>query len=717
MPALMRKCILVLFVLTIAFSTMIFSSSQSSEFAIYLDETVDFTHDPLDPVYLSIADGNVVFRIKVKSNLNLESVYLIVGNTEILMKPQLYLINSTIWYGAIHYTGVNFTYYFKAILRNRTVIWVYSDRTNKEFYFDGVDRYPQIYWVRSRVGYEIFPDRFYNGNPGNDYYALIYDNLLYNNVTKGTPILSNWTDPPYLPHHCCNQYFGGDIHGIIMKLDYLKELGVGLIYLTPVFLCGSTHCYDTYDYYQIHPRLGTLEDLHILLEEADKRGIKVIFDFVPDHVGLGFWAFQDVYINGPSSRYWHWFTIYKWPLTPGNASHYRCWWNIGSMPQLNTTNPEVKEYLINVVLHWLELGFSGVRIDTPLDLLNSLEFFKELREAIKLKFPKAYIIGEIWEQRPEWVNKGPFDSLMNYALGSILVNYVNGKISDASLRLSEYYANYSVAIAGMGFNIISSHDTDRALTMVGGGRLFPKPNPSKESVERLKLLSTLQYTQPGIPVVFQGDERGIPGVRTHPWEEHRYPIQWDQLNEEVFEHYKKLGWLKNHLKPLHSSIIKILNASGAILAYTRGYNDEVMVIANNWLEPAVFELPQDLATVEWLILYTSSGREPVITDREVVVPPLTAIVLLNKEYEQSAFTEMPATEIPTTSPTSTPISTPTSPTETPITPPPTSTLIPTTFTQIETEVADITGRWLLLAATLIIVVLSALIAFTAMKKK
>lgn len=565
------------------------------------------------------------------------------GEREIEMKPQLLLQGSIMWYARAPLVSGSTHYYFKLELYNGTIIHVYKNRVERYFELVGSAIVKQVDWVPRSIGYQIFPDRFFNGDPSNDHYSLIYDSLFYDNTTNQRPVLSNWSDPPHNPLHCCHQYFGGDLRGIIMKLDYLRELNVSLIYLNPIFLCGSAHCYDTYDYYKVHPRLGTIHDLRELLSEARKRGIKVIFDFVPGHVGLGFWAFQDVYVNGRNSKYWNWFTIYQYPFTPGNGRHYRCWWGFGSLPQLNTTNPEVKEYLFNVVLYWLEFGFDGVRIDTPLDVLNPREFFNELRERVKSRFPDAYIVGEIWEARPEWVNNGPFDSLMNYALGGILVSYVKGEIVDnPGYSISYYYSRYSVASAGMGFNIIGSHDTDRVLTMVGGGRLFPYPNPPREAIERLKMLSTLQYTQPGVPVIFQGDERGLPGIKLYPYEEHRYPIQWDYINEEVFSHYRKLGELKAGLPALQTSIIRVLESPRGVLAYTRGYNDEVLIIANNQYQSVTFNLPSDLASRSWRPLYSSSGEDPIIDQGSITIPPLTALVLVSEIAETSEEPGIPA---------------------------------------------------------------------------
>lgn len=643
-------------VLIILLSNLITLNSSSQ--IVYIDKYTLIQHNPSDPVYLSIADTLLIWRVFIDRSLasQVESLSIMLNTNpqgkswiSIPLKPQLHLSNTVVYYG--YYSIINTgEYYFIITLKNNTQLTIYKSQVEPFFSFNALNIPSQVEWVKYGVGYQIFPDRFYNGDPGNDHYALIYDALIYDNTTNAKPILSKWSDPPDKYLHCCHQYFGGDLRGITMKLDYLKELGVRVIYLNPIFLCGSAHCYDTYDHYKLHPRLGTMEDLKTFLEEAHKRGIKVIFDFVPGHVGLGHFAFQDVYVNGPKSRYWNWFTIKRWPFTPGNGNDYRCWWGFGSLPQLNTTVPEVKEYLINAVLYWLEQGFDGVRIDTPLDLLNPREFFAEFRTRVKSRFPDAYIVGEIWELKPEWVNNGPFDTLMNYALGNIIIEYSKGGYSDnIDNVLSHYYSVYSVAAVGMGFNLVDSHDTDRVLTMLGGGILLAPggPNPPREAIDRLKLLSVIQFTQPGLPVIYMGDELGLPGAKWNK-EEHRYPIQWDKwVNIEVLEHYKKLGEIKNNYSALHTSIIRIFESSNGVLAYTRGYQDEILVLANNGKTQVNYTLPSELRNYNWRLVYSSSGQQPVVNEGVVTIPPLTAVILEKQIVNQTTTTQQTNTTIST----------------------------------------------------------------------
>lgn len=599
---------------------------ESNARRIFVTESSDFIHTPNDLPYLSVADGKVIIRVSASGSLNISELYVIIGNKRVPMKRQLSTGQREMWFAYLPYDGKGFEYYFEAKLGDGTTLEIFYERPDVKFLFNGTDPFPQVSWVKSRVGYQIFPERFCNGDPSNDALALKTDYFNYCEVCGNRkPILSNWSDPP-TPLHCCHQYYGGDLRGIIEKLDYLKELGIGLIYLTPIFISGSAHGYDTYDYFKVDPKFGTEEDLRELLEEAHKRGIKVIFDFVPDHVGVGFWAFQDVYKRGPESPYWGWFIVYKWPFKLGDGSAYRGWWGLGSLPQLNVLNNEVKNYLINVALYWLDFGFDGLRIDTPLDVIDNVNFFRQLRAAVKAKHPDAYIVGEIWDNRPDWLRGDRFDSLMNYYLGrNILLPYARGQRSgEATAKsMAEYYASIGVNVAGMNFNIITSHDTSRLLTELGGGPLGS--TPSDLVIKRLKLITTIQFTVPGMPVIYMGDERGYTGDKNR-YDEQRYPIQWDKVNEDILEHYKALAKLKNEVEALHTSIIRILPSKGSVLAFTRGYNDEVLVVANNDdVNATAYELPEG----EWRIAYSTDNA--VIEGKSLVLPPLSAAVLIRAD--------------------------------------------------------------------------------------
>jgi len=559
-------------------------------------EGVVLVHNPDDPAYLCIADERLIIRLKT-SPRKVAKVFLVTDEGKWPMERQLQ------WeYGEVFRLSLklpdSLKYHFVGYTIEGTEFSLPGD-PSQSFFFDGIDHFPQLKWVSQGIIYQIFPDRFYNGDPNNDVLALNSDEFHFNEQwaqnklwAEEGPSLASWNDP-ISSQHCCHQYFGGDLAGIIEKLDYLKELGVTALYLNPIFDSGSAHGYDTHDYLKISPKFGTEEDLQELLNEAHKRGMRVILDFVPNHTGLGFWAFQDVAKKGKESAYWDWYFIHQWPFTPGDPAAYEAWWGVGSLPKLNTGNPEVKEYLFKVVSHWLNFGADGWRVDVPNELTDAKAFFNEMRQLAKMEKSDAYLIAEIWQLDSSWVQGDQFDSLMNYALGrDILFNFAKGSIDgEAALaNLSRYYGAYGENVTVMGFNLVSSHDTGRILTDLGGGNFGDLPNPV--AVERLKLLSTLLYSMPGAPVIFQGDERGILGEKEF-YDSHRYPIQWDAVDENLVSHYKKLSQLRQEISALTSSVIRIYYGTDNLLSFFKGEqgSGEVIVVANNGTETEKFELP------------------------------------------------------------------------------------------------------------------------------
>ena len=575
-------------------------------------------HDPSDPAFLCRADGRLVIRVQVAPGF-VDNLALVTERWTIPLSRQLEWDYGEVWRGAVS-RDEPFSYWFEGRLSDGKRFRL-PETPGESFTTTAMTSFPQLEWVSGGVGYQIFPDRFRNGDPGNDTLALETDERQFNQLAQDwEPILSAWNDP-ITPLHCCHQYFGGDIAGVLEKLDYLESLGVILIYLNPIFDSGSAHGYDTHDYLRVAPRLGSEEELAQLLEEAHRRGIKVIFDFVPNHTGLGFWAFQDVVRNGPHSEYWDWYFIKRWPFSPGDGSAYEGWWGLGSLPKLNTGNPEVKRYLFDVALHWLDFGFDGLRVDVPNELVAAHEFFRELRALVKSSHPDAYLVGEIWALAPEWLKGDQFDSLMNYALGrDILLRYAQGRMSgeEALRALARFYAAYGENVAGMGFNVVSTHDTSRMLSDLNGGRLGDEPTP--EALKRLKLLTTLLFTQPGIPVIFQGEERGCLGEKGNH-DAQRYPIQWDRCNQEVLAHFHYLAQLRREVPALSTSTLWTYAARDGVLAYFRGQQREVLVVANNSPRLVVFPLPSG----RWRVF--ESGAE---LTGSTVVPPLHAWVLLRE---------------------------------------------------------------------------------------
>jgi glycosidase len=354
-------------------------------------------------------------------------------------------------------------------------------------------------WVQDAIFYQIFPDRFYNGNPHND----------PPNVQPWGSIPTSWG------------FQGGDLVGILDKFDYLLDLGINAIYLNPIFEATSTHRYNTTDYYKIDPKLGTLDDFHALLNHAHKHGVKVILDGVFNHCGRGFFAFNDVLENQEFSPYRGWYHITRFPVdaySTGEARDYLGWWGNKSLPKFNTGNPAVRKYLINIGKYWIDQGADGWRLDVPNEI-NDDSFWAEFRHVVKNANPGAYLMGEIWEADLRWVGDRHFDGLMNYpvveALSGLLVtNTID--VEHFAQKVEGLISYYPAENAYAMLNCLSTHDTERLLTRMGN------------HIGKAKLAYLFQFAYPGAPSIYYGDEIGLTGVKdpgcrgAFPWNENSW---------------------------------------------------------------------------------------------------------------------------------------------------------------------------------------------------
>jgi len=354
------------------------------------------------------------------------------------------------------------------------------------------------YWLQDAIFYQIFPDRFSNGNPAND----------PSNIEKwgSTPTIWNFQ--------------GGDLRGIIHRFNYLLDLGINAIYLNPIFQSPSNHRYNTTDYYKIDPKLGTMLDFHALLDLAHRNNVRVVLDGVFNHCSRGFFAFNDLLENGEYSPYKNWFHVNRYPLdayTSGDAVNYEAWWKYKSLPKFNTHNPEVREFIFGVARYWVERGIDGWRLDVPNEI-NDDAFWAEFRQVVKSTNRDACLIGEIWSVDPRWANETHFDGLMHYPIKDALL---------ACLNERESLTGFAKTVEGM-FNIypleniysmyvtLGSHDTDRALSILGG------------DIDKMKLAMLFIFGYPGAPAIYYGDEVGLVGGkdpdnrRAFPWD----PAGW-----------------------------------------------------------------------------------------------------------------------------------------------------------------------------------------------
>jgi len=362
-------------------------------------------------------------------------------------------------------------------------------------------------WVRDAVFYQVFPDRF----------------AASSRVPKPGP-LEPWDAPPSI-----HGYKGGDLLGLAERLDELVDLGITAIYLNPIFAAASNHRYNAYDYLEVDPLLGGEAALRELLDAAHGRGIRVILDGVFNHVGRGWWPFHHVLEAGAASPYRDWFFLDEGvlegrePVTAyGDEAPrgYRAWWGSPGLPKLRVDHPEVRAHLMAVAEHWIRFGIDGWRLDVPQDIEDPT-FWPEFRRRVRTLNPEAYLLGEIWEEAPEWVTGDRFDAVMNYPLGIAILGFVGaGAIDHAVIARQSNYRRelrpldgpgfaaalerlghtYPPDVAAVQFNLLGSHDTPRAVTVMGG------------DAARLRLASVLQMALPGAPSIYYGDELAMAGT-------------------------------------------------------------------------------------------------------------------------------------------------------------------------------------------------------------
>lgn len=351
-------------------------------------------------------------------------------------------------------------------------------------------------WVNDTVWYQIFPDRFCNGD-----HSIDPDNVV------------PWRDHGSVTNDEC---FGGDLAGITSKLDYLQNLGINGLYLTPINESPSNHKYDTTDYTKIDPRFGDEETLIHLVEEAHKRGIRVMLDGVFNHCGYYFAPWQDGLAKGPESKYYDWFMINEWPFDRnGQAAKKKQIYTFAfydGMPKINTNNPEVRKYFVDICANWVEhYGIDGIRLDVANEV--SHRFCKELHERVKGINPDIYILGEIWHNALPWLRGDEFDAVMNYPLGQSIKDFWIDKSltnEDFEYTINRCYTSYMQQTNDVLFNLLDSHDTKRLRSDV------------KNLDEYFAQLAVL-FAMPGSPCIYYGTEIAMEGSydpdcrRCMPW--------------------------------------------------------------------------------------------------------------------------------------------------------------------------------------------------------
>ena len=499
----------------------------------------------------------------------------------------------------IHKIGLYFYSFFIEkkgfIMQSERGIGYYSPVFAKEFSLTVSSKdYKTPDWFKGGVMYQIFPDRFCKVGTMPDINGRIQRN--------------DWGGlPSYKPNEfgkvLNNDFFGGNLKGIQSKLPYLKDLGVTVLYLNPIFEAASNHRYDTSNYMNIDPYLGTKSDFENLVLEAKKYGISVILDGVFNHTGD-----DSVYFNkygkydslgayqSKDSPYYSWYSFQEFP------KKYSSWWGIDILPEINERSEDYQEFIFGekgVLKNWLRSGIGGYRLDVADELPDF--FLKKLRKSVKEENPNAIIIGEVWEdasekiaysQRREYLLGDELDSVMNYPLKDGIISYLlSGNafaLLDVIRNLIDHYPKETLDCL---MNVLGTHDTARILTVLAEKQCYSKDemasenailtiNERKMAINRLKMAVVLQYTMPGIPCVFYGDENGMEGFGD-PF--CRRCFDWKNLNEELINFYKKLGEIRKRHADLFSKgkFETVFSEEGLIIYKRISDQNEIYVFTNN----------------------------------------------------------------------------------------------------------------------------------------
>ncbi len=466
-------------------------------------------------------------------------------------------------------------------------------------------------WVKEGVFYQIFPERFRNGDKTNDpdFSEWYYEGRTHMPASGNTNgeyfhLVDDWYDfeglakSPYRTDGKPDWYsfYGGDVAGLMEGLDYLEDLGVTIIYFNPLFESKSSHKYDAADYRIIDPHMGTNEEFTAFVSECHERGMRVVLDLAINHTGETHWAFSDAREKGVESEYWDWYEWHRWPLPDGQLSgdgeDYDCWWGFGQMPNLNfdLSRPNDQEagvsdisdadpnwplvnHLLDVTEYWLaEVGVDGYRLDVAAEV--PFWFWELFRERVKSVKPDAYINGELWGPSPEYVNGRYYDAVMNYAyfrepvLGFVAHGTSSAEEFDRALAPGRLIYAQEGVLAQM--NLVGSHDTSRFLRECGGDQA------------KVRLAALFAMTYVGVPHIYYGDEISTDGGGDPDC---RRPFLWNWVDDPdrvaMHDYFRDLIAIRRDNPCLVYGSFETLVARGPLYAYRRDGEDGSAIVVMN----------------------------------------------------------------------------------------------------------------------------------------
>ncbi|MCL2838301.1 MAG: glycoside hydrolase family 13 protein [Oscillospiraceae bacterium] len=571
-------------------------------------------------VFLRIWQNNaeVLHKMTLISEINGEFTY---GAT-VQMPPAPMLV----WYYFVIHTADNRTFYYGNNAEYLGGVGELSTEPPQHSYqitvYDKDFTVPQ--WFRDGIMYQIFVDRFAKSCRGG-----ILPPVEKNILPKVR--YRNWNEPmqfhqhPFENGYAANDFYGGNLEGVIEKLPYLKELNVSIIYLNPIFEAYSNHKYDTADYKNIDSYFGDNETFTHLCKEAEKFGIKVILDGVFSHTGADSLYFNKYGTYGENvgayrdktSPYREWYEF-------GDGNSYQSWWGCTTLPNVKELTPSYLDYILrsddSVVKLWLDRGASGWRLDVADELPP--EFLKILRREVKSKDPNAIIIGEVWEDasnkisygaQREYLLGGELDTVMNYPFKDNVIAFVLGHICANTLhrRMMRIFENYPRDCAFALMNLVGGHDVVRLKSTLGEmyddpnvpkyDKQFWKLSPEAEALatKRQKLITLLQMTFVGVPCIYYGDEIGMQGL-SDPL--NRATMKWSDGDSELLKYYRCLTKIRRERDVLRRGEYKTVYAQDGVFAFVRfNESEKILCIVNRDNEDREVRLDPDCEKLVSLI--------------------------------------------------------------------------------------------------------------------
>ena len=416
-------------------------------------------------------------------------------------------------------------------------------------YINEADIMECVPWMKTATFYQIFVDRFHQGDMEKD---TSYINCKWGEIP--TP----------------KSFAGGDLKGIIEKLDYIYEIGCNTIYLTPIFKSISNHKYDISDYYNVDRQFGTNEDLRNLVKCAHEKGMRVVLDAVFNHCSDETSQFQDVLKNGKDSEFFNWFVI-KGDEISRERDNYECFAACTYMPKWNTSNEEVQQYLIDIGTHYLsEYDIDGWRLDVSDEI--SHDFWRRFRSAIKAEKKDAVIIGENWHDANSYLRGDQYDSIMNYSFTKLCLDYFatgTKNAMEAAWKLNEILMRNTDTVNKMMLNLLDSHDTHRFFKEVGKNR------------EKMKAALCLLYFFPGVPCIFYGTEILTEGGYDPDC---RRCMDWAKADmqgeyKDIYQLLQNLAALRKQYK-LSESVVSISSKEDVLIVEHATEKDRVSLLIN-----------------------------------------------------------------------------------------------------------------------------------------